>query len=84
MLLYGGSPTLYVEGQNQKGPTCGPARYITPAARGVANASERGTRSKFAHMWAWWLHNQCSLGGPQHLKAGGKIRGGSQVGLVGT
>ena len=65
--------------------TSGPGGYITPAACGVPNASERGAESKVAHKWAgllhnpcdlhhkWgrWLHNPCRLGGPGRLKGGG-------------
>ena len=35
-----------------------------------------------AHKWARWLHNPYRLGGPRRFKAGGKIRGGQQVGNV--
>ena len=36
--------------------TSGPAGYITPAAWGFPNTSERGTKSEVAHKWAHWLH----------------------------
>ena len=56
--------------------------YITPTAWGVSTASKRGAESKVAHKWARWLHNAYRLGGPQRFRAGGKIRGGPQVGKV--
>ena len=37
-----------------------------------------------AHKWARWLHNLCCLGGPHRLRAGGRTRGGPQVGKVAT
>ena len=46
--------------------------------------SERGAESVMAHKWARWLHNLCRLGGPHRFKAGGRIRGGPQVGKVAT
>ena len=65
-------------------PTSGQGGYITPAAWGVPTASERGAASEVAHKWARWLHNQYRLGGPQHFRARGSIRGGPQVGKVAT
>ena len=59
-------------GQNQKWPTCGQGGYITPAAWGIPIASERGTKSEVAHLWARWLHNPCRLGGPLRFRAGGE------------
>ena len=56
--------------------------YITFAAWGFPTASERGAESEVAHNWAGWLHNPCNLGGPPRFRAGGKIRGGAQVGKV--
>ena len=41
-------------------------------------------KSQVAHQWARWLHNPCHLGGPQRFRAGGRIRGGPQVGKVAT
>ena len=38
----GGVPTLQSGGQIQKWPTRGQGGYITPAAKGVPTASERG------------------------------------------
>ena len=57
-------------GQNQQWPASGQRGYITPAIRGVANASERGTKSAMAHKWAAWLHNPCCLGVPQRFVVG--------------
>ena len=37
-----------------------------------------------AHKWARWLHNPCRLGEPHRFGAGGRIRGGPQVGKVAT
>ena len=37
-----------------------------------------------SHKWAGWLHNPCGVGGPHHFRAGGRIRGGPQVGWVAT
>ena len=39
-----GSPPLQSGGQDQKWPTSGQGGYITPAAKGVPTASERGGR----------------------------------------
>ena len=55
-----GSPPLQSGGQNQKWPTSGQGGYITPAASRSPSASERGTKSKVAHLWARWLHNHRS------------------------
>ena len=48
------------------------------------NPAERGTESEVAHKWARWLHNPCCLGDPHRFRAGGRIRGGPQVGEVAT
>ena len=48
------------------------------------NPAERGTESEVAHKWARWLHNLCRLGDPHRFRAGGRIRGGPQVGKVAT
>ena len=47
-----GSPPLQSGGQNQKWPTCGQSGYVTPAVSGIPTASERGTKSEVAHLWA--------------------------------
>ena len=70
--------------KNQKWPTGGQGGYITPAAWGVATASERGAKSEVAHKWARWLHNPCRLEGPHGFRAGGKIRSGPYMGKVAT
>ena len=80
----GGSLPLQSGGQNQRSPTSGQGGYMTPAAWGVPTASERGAESQVVHKWARWLHNPCRLGGPQCFRAGGRIRGGAQVGKVAT
>ena len=51
-------------GNNQEWPKKGPGGYITPAAWGVPNASQWGTKSEVAHKWAGWLHNPYCLGVP--------------------
>ena len=72
-----GSPPPQSGGQNQKWPTNGQGGYVTPAASGIATASERGGgESEVAHKWARWLHHPCRLGDPLRLRAGGKIRSG--------
>ena len=76
--------TLQSGGQNQKWPTTGQGGYITFASWGVPTASKQWAKSKVAHKWARWLHNPFHLGGPQCFEAGGKIRGGPQVGDVAT
>ena len=43
-----------------------------------------GAQSEVAHKWARWLNNPCRLGGPHRFGAGGRIRGGLQVGKVAT
>ena len=65
-----GSQTYRSGGHNHTRPTSGPCGYIIPAARGVPNASQRGTKSDMAHKWPLWLHNPCCLGGPQSLQSG--------------
>ena len=65
-------------------PTSGQVGYITPAARGVPTASERGAESEVAHKWARWLHNPCRRGGPHRCRAKGRIISGPQVGKVAT
>ena len=53
------------------GPNCGQGGYITPAARGVPAACERGAESEAAHNWARWLHNPARLGGvPNRFRVG--------------
>ena len=74
----GGSPPLQSGGEHQKWPAGGQGGYITPAARGVPTASERGAASEVAHKRAMWRHNPCRRGGPQHFRAGHSIRGGPQ------
>ena len=71
-------------GQNRKWPTSGQGGYITPAARGIPTALERGAESEVAHKWARWLHNPCRLGDPHRFKAGSKIRSGPQMGKLAT
>ena len=79
-----GSPPLQTGGQNQRWPTDGQGGYRTPPAWAVPTALERGAESEVAHKWARWLHNPCRLGGPHRFIAGGRIRGGLQVGKVAT
>ena len=80
----GGSPPLQSRGQNQRWPTSGKGGYISPPALGVPTASEQGAESEVARKWARWLHNPCRLGGTCRFGAGGRIRGGPQVGKVAT
>ena len=65
-----GTPPLQSGGQNQKWPPSGQGGYITPAAWGIPSASERGTKSEVAHLWARWLHNPYRLGDPHRFRAG--------------
>ena len=81
---FGRSPPMQSAEQNQRWPTSGQGGYRTPAAWRVPTASQRGTQSELAHHWARWLHNPCRLGGPQGMRAGGRIRSGPQVGKVAT
>ena len=53
-----------------------------PAAWAVPTASERGAEVEVAHKWDGWLHNPCRLGSAHRFRAGGRIRGGPQVGHV--
>ena len=80
----GGSPPLQSGGQNEKWPTSGQGGYITHATSGVTTALERRAEREVAHKWARWLHNPCRPGAPYRSRAGGKIRGGPQVGRVAT
>ena len=79
-----GSPPLQSGGQNQKWPTSGQTRYVTPAVSGIPTASERGAKSEVAHLWAKWLRHPYCLGDPHRFRAGGKIRSGPLVGKVAT
>ena len=79
-----GSAPLHSGGQNQRWPTSGQGGYITLAAYGVPTDPERGAESKVAHKWARWLHNPCRLWAPNRFRAGGRIKGGPQVGKVAT
>ena len=79
-----GSPPLPSGGQNQKWPTCGQGGYVTPAVLGIPSASEWGTKSEVAHLWARWLHNPCRLVDPLRFRAGDRIRSGPLVGKVAT
>ena len=79
-----GSPPLQSGGQNQSWPACGQSGYVTLAVSGITTASERGTKSEVAHLWAKWLRHPCHLGDPHRFKAGGKIRSGPLVGKVAT
>ena len=79
-----GSPMLQSGGQNQKWPTSGQSGYVTPVVSGIPTASERGAKSKVAHLWAKWLPHPCRLRDPDRFSAGGKIRSGPLVGKVAT
>ena len=83
-LPYRGSPPLQSGGQNQKWPTSGRNRYLTPTVSGSPTAAERGAKSKVAHKWAKWLPHPCRIGEPHRCRAGGKIRSGPQVGKLAT
>ena len=84
-LPYRGSPPLQSGGGgDQKWPTCGQSGYVTPAVSGIPTASERGGKSKVAHLWAKWLPHPCRLGDPHRCRAGGESRSGPQVGKVAT
>ena len=61
------------------------ARWLhNPCRLGVPTTSERGAESEVAHKWARWLHHPFRLGGAIRFRAGGRIRGGPQVGKVAT
>ena len=79
-----GVPIGSERGAESEVATSGSAGYITHAAWGVPTASERGAESEVAHKWVSWLHNPCRLGGPHRFRAGGRIRGGPQVGQLAT
>ena len=55
--------------------------FLLSGGGGVADASERGTKSEVAHKWAQWLHNPCRLGDSRCFRAGDKIRKGLGVAL---
>ena len=65
-------------------PTCGQGGYVTPAASGIPSASEPGTESEVAHLWARWLRNPCRLGDPLRFGAEGRIRSCPLVGKAAT
>ena len=83
-LPYRGAPPLQSGGRNQKWPTSGQSRYLTPAVSGSPTAAERGAKSEVAHKWAKWLPRPCPIGEPHRCRAGGKIRSGPQVGKLAT
>ena len=65
-----GAPLLQSGGLNQKWSANGQGGYITLAVSRNPSASERGTNSEVAHLWARWLHNPCRLGEPLCFRAG--------------
>ena len=73
-LAPGGSPKLHSGGEYQRWPTTSPGGYITPAAWGVPNALEQGTKSEVGHKWARWLNNTSRLGVPNTSKREGKMK----------
>ena len=77
-----GSLPLQSGGQSQKWPTCGQSGYIILAISGIPTASDRGAKSKVAHLRAKWLHHPCRLGDPHRCRPGGKVRSGPLVGKV--
>ena len=81
-LLSRGCPPLWRGGGNQTWPTSGQSGYITPAVSVIPTASERGTKSEVARLWAKWLHHPCCVGDPHRFRAGGEIRSGPLVGKV--
>ena len=83
-LPYRGAPTPQSGGQNQKWPTSGQIGYLSPAVSGSPTASERGAKSEVAHKWANGLPHPCRIGEPHRLRAGDKIRSGTQVGELAT
>ena len=83
-LPYRGAPPLQSGGQNQKWPPSGQIGYLTLAVSGSPTASERGAKSEVAPKWANWLPHPCRIGEPHRFRAGGKIRGGPQVGKLAT
>ena len=62
----------------------GPLVGKVAAASGIPTASQRGTKSEVAHLWATWLRNPCRLGEPNRFRARDKIRSGPLVGKVAT
>ena len=83
-LPYPGSPPLQSGGQNQKWPTSAQSGYLTPAVSGIPAATERGAKSEVADKWGNWLPHPCRIGDSNDCRAGGKIRGGPQVGKLAT
>ena len=79
-----GSQPLQSGRQNQKSPTCGQGGYAICTASGIPMASERGTKSEVAHLWARWLRNPCRFGDPNRFRVRGKIGSGPLVGKVVT
>ena len=76
----GGPHRFKAGGRIRSGPQVGQVA----AAWGIPTVSERGAESQVAHKWVGWQHNLCHLGGPHRFRAGGRIRGGPQVGRVAT
>ena len=78
------SPTLWSAGKNQKSPRGGQVGYITPAVGGVPEALKRRIRAEVAKKWVDRPHQNCRIAGPQHFRAGNKIRSGPEVGKLAT
>ena len=57
---------------------------LISSGHNVTQDLANGPCSEVAHKWARWLHGPCRLGGPHRFKAGGRLRGGPQVGKVAT
>ena len=80
-----GGPQRFIKSNKIRGgpQVCGLATSRL-AAWGVPNILEPGRKLKVAHKWADWLNHPCRMGGPQHFRAGDKIRSGPQMGGLAT
>ena len=53
-------------------------------SRGSPALQSGGQNQNRAHMWAFWLHHPCCIGGHQHFRAGKKSEMGQHVGGLAT
>ena len=76
-----GIPTASQWGVKSKVPDKRAEWLHNPCRMGSPRPFTTGAESKVAHKWDGWLHNPCRVGVPDQ-GAGGKMRGGPQMGSV--
>ena len=78
----GGEDITWPDQVAPRGRKASSTRKIKPQTSNL-KPSEPGAESEVAHKWARWLHNPYRLGESHRFSAGGRIKGGPQVGKVG-